>query len=201
MAGVTATTITYPLDTIRTRILYTSKTDKQYKNWRVTFNTMLNSPGGFRNFYQGLQPALIGMVPYAGLSFGTFETISELALRSDHPLIVDKDSTGQKTLNWYVYSTAGGAAGIISQLIVFPIDTARRRMQNAQLVKSQNSLKDKFSVFATLRDLWCRSPNRFWKVSLIYRGFSLNLWRAVPSAMISYTTHEHLRVLFNVPRH
>ena len=48
MAGVTALTITYPLDTIRTRILYTSRTDKQYKNWRSTFKTLLNSPGGVR---------------------------------------------------------------------------------------------------------------------------------------------------------
>ena len=63
----------------------------------------------------------------------------------------------------------GTTAALFAQLVVYPIDMARRRMQNAQLVKTQNNLKDRFSVFETLRDLWRRSPSKFNKLSLIYR--------------------------------
>ena len=79
MAGVTATALTYPLDTIRTRQLYTSKTNVEYRTWMSTFHTLRS--GGISNFYQGLVPALGGMVPYAGISFGTFETLKEMALK------------------------------------------------------------------------------------------------------------------------
>ena len=48
MAGVTATLITYPLDTIRTRILYTSKDNVEYRTWRSTFNTLITSKAGIR---------------------------------------------------------------------------------------------------------------------------------------------------------
>ena len=63
---------------------------------------------------------------------------------------------------------SGATAAVISQLFVFPIDTARRRMQNAQLITTQNNLKDKMSVYQTLRDLWKRSPNPYFP-NLIYR--------------------------------
>ena len=48
MAGVTATSITYPLDTIRTRMLYTSKTSDEYRTFRNTVSTLYRSPGGIR---------------------------------------------------------------------------------------------------------------------------------------------------------
>jgi len=203
MAGVTATLITYPLDTIRTRILYTSKDNVEYRTWRSTFNTLITSKGGIRSFYQGLTPALIGMVPYAGISFGTFETLKEMALKLNHPLMcytIEYNGKEMTKLNWYVHSGAGTTAAVFAQLIVYPIDMARRRMQNAQLVKTQNNLKDRFSVFETLRDLWRRSPSKFNRLELIYRGFSLNLLRAVPGTAISFTAHEQIRMALGVPR-
>jgi len=201
MAGVTAAALTYPLDTIRTRQLYTSKTNAEYRTWMTTFHTLRS--GGISNFYQGLVPALIGMVPYAGISFGTFETLKEMALKMDHPDVsytIAYEGGETRKLRWYVHSAAGSSAAIFGQLVVYPIDMARRRMQNAQLVHTQSLLKDRFSVTETLADLWRRSPSRFNRLELIYRGFSLNLLRAVPGTAISFTAHEQLRILFGVPR-
>ena len=48
MAGVTATLFTYPLDLVRTRILYTSQDQPEYKNFSTTVRTIYNQPGGFR---------------------------------------------------------------------------------------------------------------------------------------------------------
>ena len=47
MAGVTATVATYPLDMIRTRIIYTTIDQTEYSTWSRTFKTIYNQPGGF----------------------------------------------------------------------------------------------------------------------------------------------------------
>lgn len=198
LAGVTATLFTYPLDLVRTRILYTSQDQAEYKNFSTTVRTIYNQPGGFRNFYAGLRPALFGMIFYAGLSFGTFETLREKAQTHDHISFIPlKNERGD--IYYSVNFVMGATAAVISQLFVFPIDTARRRMQNAHLITTQNNLKDKMSVYQTLRDLWKRSPNPYFP-NLIYRGFTLNVLRAAPATAISYATHDHLRNLLGVPR-
>jgi solute carrier family 25 protein 16 len=199
MAGITATLFTYPLDLIRTRMLYTSKQQVEYSTWLKTFNTIKTQPGGYWNFYHGVRPALIGMPFYAGISFGTFESLKESAMEKDERFygFEIKDENGQ--LHTTVNFALGATSATVSQFIIFPVDTARRRMQNASLIASQNSLKDKMSIWLTLKDLWKRSPNPFFP-TLIYRGFCLNILRAVPATATSFTVHEYLRNLFNVPR-
>ena len=55
----------------------------------------------FRNFYAGLRPALVGMIFYAGLSFGTFETLREKAQARDHiSFIPIKNERGE--INYFV---------------------------------------------------------------------------------------------------
>lgn len=116
-----------------------------------------------------MSPALWGMIPYAGISFGTYESLREkvlsypeerfygLKLRRETP-------EGKIVSNWYMNSLCGIAAGLLSQFVCFPIDTAKRRMQNANLIESQAALKNKLSILDTWKDLWQRGGFR-----LIYR--------------------------------
>ena len=77
MAGATATSLTYPLDTAKARLSVSSK--KEYKNLRALFANEYKR-GGLRTFYRGLTPTLLGVVPYAGTSFFTYETLKLLYL-------------------------------------------------------------------------------------------------------------------------
>lgn len=198
MTGVTATMFTYPLDTIRTRMLFTTKNDQEYKTWLRTANS-IKSHSGWGGFYNGLRPALAGMVFYAGISFGTYETLKESVVNSkqtDFCGIKIKHNTSNGVITeWYVNSVCGMTAGLLSQFICFPIDTAKRRMQNANLIKSQAALKDRLSVIATWKDLWKRGGIR-----LVYKGFSLNVIRVIPATATSFTVNEKLHELFGVPR-
>jgi hypothetical protein len=45
MTGLTATLITYPLDTIRTRMLFTTKFDKEYCTWQKTCRSIYKIGG------------------------------------------------------------------------------------------------------------------------------------------------------------
>jgi len=72
LAGVTAQSLTYPLDLARARMAvthrntYGSITQVFAKIWRE------ETP---RTFYKGFLPTQLGVIPYAGVSFCTFETL------------------------------------------------------------------------------------------------------------------------------
>ena len=71
----------------------------------------------FRNFYAGLRPALVGMIFYAGLSFGTFETLREKAQARDHiSFIPIKNERGE--INYFVNLVMGKFAAFFNQKII-----------------------------------------------------------------------------------
>ena len=85
---MTATVVTYPFDLLRARMA-------------ATFNLRFDSYGGavkdivrkegVGSLWSGVGPTLVGIVPYAGISFGTFGTlknvlVGRLNLRDEHEI-------------------------------------------------------------------------------------------------------------------
>lgn len=75
LAGAVSTTATYPLDLARARMAVTNET--RYKNIRAVFKEIIRKEG-FLKLYKGYVPTLLGVVPYAGTSFFTYETLKRL---------------------------------------------------------------------------------------------------------------------------
>lgn len=80
-AGLTAVTLTYPLDTIRARLAFQITGNHKYTGIIHAATTMLKDEGGIRALYRGFVPTLCGMVPYAGLSFYCFEMIKYACMK------------------------------------------------------------------------------------------------------------------------
>lgn len=95
---------------------------------------------GIANFYRGFTPTLLGMVPYAGVSFLTHDTVGDWlrlpslapyttisqreSSSSDHPR---KSRRLQLTAAAELFS--GAIAGLVSQTSSYPLEVVRRRMQ------------------------------------------------------------------------
>lgn len=167
LAGVTSVFFTYPLEVIRVRLAFETKKDsrssfsricKQIYNEHPPIPTALTSSAtggatsatpqqvtrrsGLANFYRGFTPTMVGMLPYAGMSFLTHDTIGDW-LR--HPAIAHytvlpstalsprKSGTAQAPrrtqLNAPAELTAGAIAGLVSQTASYPLEVIRRRMQ------------------------------------------------------------------------
>ncbi|XP_070976222.1 mitochondrial coenzyme A transporter SLC25A42-like [Oncorhynchus clarkii lewisi] len=84
MAGTTAAMLTYPLDMVRARVAITPK--EMYSHIMHVFVRISREEGlktlyrGFTptTLYRGFTPTTLGVVPNAGLSFFTYETLKKM---------------------------------------------------------------------------------------------------------------------------
>jgi len=73
---------------------------------------------GLRSWFKGMRATLQGIVPYAGINFGVYETLKFYA---------PKDEKGELPVLWKL--ACGGIAGPVGQTVAYPWDTVRRRQQ------------------------------------------------------------------------
>ncbi|XP_074856326.1 solute carrier family 25 member 16 isoform X2 [Carettochelys insculpta] len=191
MAGITAVLCTYPLDMVRARLAFQIKGEHKYTGIIHEFKTIYTKEGGFLGFYRGLMPTLVGMAPYAGFSFFTFNTLMSIGL-DQAPNLFGKpslDNPDVLVLKTHVNLLCGGLAGAIAQTISYPLDVTRRRMQlGAALPDADKCL----TMVQTLKYVYQRHGIQ----RGLYRGLSLNYIRCVPSQAVAFTTYELLKQLF-----
>ena len=142
LAGVTSVLFTYPLEVVRVRLAFETKRDR--RSGLVDICRRISAEGefaGLANFYRGFFPTLLGMLPYAGVSFLTHDMMGDL-LRSPklakytilpYPATLAGDQgyeNNQKVrLKLWAQLLAGGFAGMCSQTASYPLEVIRRRLQ------------------------------------------------------------------------
>jgi hypothetical protein len=118
-AGTTATVATYPMDLIRARTTAHWGVEPKYSGFSAALRHILQAEGP-RALVSGLGPTVVGIIPYAGLSFATFGTLKSLFAAFAPP---DKPLPTPHTL------LAGALAGLVAQTATYPLHVVRRRMQ------------------------------------------------------------------------
>lgn len=73
LAGITSQSLTYPLDLARARMAVTDKYSG-YKTLREVFVKIWQCEGP-RTLYRGYWATILGVIPYAGTSFFTYDTL------------------------------------------------------------------------------------------------------------------------------
>lgn len=136
-AGATSVAITYPLDLTRARMAIQPK-EMKYKNIFQAIKTMIKTEG-WRSLYNGISPALLGEIPYAGLSWMTFETSKQLL----------GDRTG-KSLNPFQRFICGALAALIAQTATYPLDIVRRRLQTDGFFNANTQTYDTKKYYTTI---------------------------------------------------
>lgn len=180
MAGFTATALTYPLDLMRARFAVQIQR-RQYRGLWHAFRTVWQTEGG-RTLFHGLPPTLLGIVPYAGVSFFTFETLKETLRRARH----EDHLTAPERL------FCGACAGLAGQVSTYPLDVVRRRMQTDGFLGSEPGVvapRRYRGVLDTLRQVYRNEGLR----RGLYRGISMNFIKGPVAVGVSFTTFDLLK--------
>jgi solute carrier family 25 protein 16 len=188
-AGMTAVTLTYPLDTIRARLAFQITGEHKYKGILHTATLMFRNEGGVRALYRGFVPTLCGMAPYAGFSFYCFEMIKFLCMKYIPNWTCKKleRNTGGLVLTVPAKLLSGGLAGAVAQSFSYPFDVTRRRMQLAMM--HPDTAKFGMGMVSTLKLIYTENGI----VRGLYRGMSINYLRAIPMVAVSFSTYELLK--------
>ncbi|XP_060521259.1 solute carrier family 25 member 16-like [Cylas formicarius] len=185
-AGLTAVTLTYPLDTIRARLAFQISGEHVYTGIVHTATSIFKDEGGIRALYRGFTPTLMGMVPYAGLSFYCFEYLKYGCIKYLPGLTCrpSKQNTGGMVLTVPAKLLCGGFAGAVAQSFSYPLDVTRRRMQLAMMNPDTHHFAQ--GMVKTLKHIY----EEHGIVRGLYRGMSINYMRAVPMVAMSFSTYE-----------
>lgn len=142
---------------------------------------------GIANFYRGFSATIMGMLPYAGISFLTHDTAGDL-LR--HPMIAKyttmpapRNAPAGKPppLRSWAELLSGGVAGLVSQSASYPLEVIRRRMQVGGAVGDGHKLR----IGETSRLIFKEKGFRgFWV------GLSIGYVKIVPMAAVSFYVYE-----------
>ncbi|XP_066313900.1 uncharacterized protein [Miscanthus floridulus] len=177
LAGITAASLTYPLDVVRTR-LATQTTTRYYKGIFHAVSTICRDEG-VKGLYKGLGATLLGVAPSIAISFSVYES-----LRSHWQMERPHDSTAVVSL------FCGSLSGIASSTATFPLDLVKRRMQLQGAAGTASVQKS--TITRTIRDILQREGLRGF-----YRGIAPEYLKVVPSVGIAFMTYETLKSLLS----
>lgn len=173
LAGITSSTFTYPLDLARARLAVTQK--EEYNSLSQVFVKIWKQEGPV-TLFRGYTPTIIGVIPYAGTSFFTYETLKRLHTEYFN-------GTPPNPICRMIF---GAIAGLFGQSSSYPLDIVRRRMQTSKVTGTPYK-----TIMGTLIKI-----TREEGLIGLYKGLSLN-WVKGPIAVgISFTTFDLLLNFF-----
>jgi solute carrier family 25 protein 16 len=150
---------------------------------------------GLVNFYRGFSPTMLGMLPYAGMSFLTHDTVGDL-LR--HPSVAQYTTLPKKEghvagkpapLRSWAELTSGGIAGLVSQTASYPLEVIRRRMQVSGAVGDGHRLRIGETASLILKE---KGPKGF------FVGLTIGYAKVIPLAAISFYTYERMKLVLGI---
>lgn len=212
LAGVTSVFFTYPLEVIRVRLAFETKKDsrsslseicKRIYNEAPPPTKPITSPAvmaipaeavrnvtsraGLANFYRGFSATVLGMLPYAGISFLTHDTAGDV-LRNPYfapyttlPKPDNSPASKPPPLRSWAELLAGGIAGLTSQTSAYPLEVIRRRMQVGGAVGDGHRLNIAETARLIVKE---RGVKGFWV------GLTIGYVKVVPMVAVSFYVYE-----------
>lgn len=212
LAGLCSVFITYPLDLTRVRLAYV--TEHKRVKLRDIVKTIYHEPASegltshvlvpkwfahWCNFYRGYVPTVLGMIPYAGVSFFAHDLIHDIMksslmapyavkqLSSQEEL--ERKKLRQKTpLRTWAELVAGGLSGILSQTAAYPLEIIRRRLQVSTL--SPRKMYDhKFQSISSIARIIYQEKG--WRGFFV--GLSIGYIKVTPMVACSFFVYERMK--------
>lgn len=173
LTGVTANTITYPLDLVKT-ILSVQLNPRHYKKGIIGHLKIIYSKEGILGFYKGWGTTMVGIAPYIAIKMATFDVLKTR-------FCPDKSTKHFDMINL----ACGAAAGMISMSVTYPLDLVKRRIQLVGISKHARSYDSLLHCIVSM--MMYEGPRSFWK------GLNPCILKMIPATAILFATNERLK--------
>ncbi|KAJ8465285.1 hypothetical protein OPV22_027837 [Ensete ventricosum] len=192
-AGITATILCIPMDTIRTKMV--APGGEALGGVIGVFRHMVETEGLF-SLYKGLVPSLISMAPSGAVFYGMYDILKTAYLRSPegrNRLALMKQRQGEEVnaldqlelgpVRTLLY---GAIAGACAEAATYPFEVVRRHLQ-------MQVQANRLNAFATFKNIVDKGG-----APAVYAGMIPSLLQVLPSASISYFVYEFMKIVLKV---
>jgi len=182
LGGIAATVVTYPTDMVKTR-LTVSHADKSKAKYRGMFDAfrVIAKEEGMLAFYKGMSTSVIGVIPFAGGTFMSYEVLDRAWNKPK-----DKMTPLENFIN-------GCLAAAFAQTFSFPFDTIRKKLQAQSKTVSTEMRPD--VEFNGMFDAFVKTVKKNGILGL-WRGTSANLAKVAPYAGLMFMAFEACKRVF-----
>lgn len=182
-----------------------------------------------KGFYRGMTPALIQVIPYMGVMFGSYDSLKQLAswiktkaadasfqpepsTASSHNSETSYGSTSdppykKKTVGQILLGledmACGALSGVISKTAVYPLDMVRKRLQ-IQGSEQQRSIAGNVGTGSG-------APTTVWRCMVhivrqegylaLYKGLLPGILKAAPASAVTFLVFSQTGALIERTRH
>uniref|UniRef100_A0A0D6RAK9 Mitochondrial adenine nucleotide transporter BTL3 n=1 Tax=Araucaria cunninghamii TaxID=56994 RepID=A0A0D6RAK9_ARACU len=190
-AGITATILCLPMDTIRTRLVAPGG---EALGGVIGVCRHMVQTEGFFSLYKGLLPAIISMAPSGAVFYGVYDILKTTYLHTPEGkerLRVIQSEEGSNALDQLELGPLrtllyGAIAGACAEAATYPFEVVRRHLQMQVPATRMNAL-------AT-----CAKIVQQGGVGALYAGVIPSMLQVLPSAAISYFVYEFMKIVLRV---
>ncbi|KAK2980251.1 hypothetical protein RJ640_008919 [Escallonia rubra] len=191
-AGITATVLCIPMDTIRTKMV--APGGEALGGVIGAFRHMIRTEGFF-SLYKGLVPSIISMAPSGAVFYGVYDILKSTYLHSpegrkrlEHMKQQPEELNALEQLELGTIRTLvyGAIAGACAEAATYPFEVVRRQLQ-------MQVQATKMSAMATFVKIVEQGG-----VPALYAGLTPSLLQVLPSAAISYFVYEFMKIVLKV---
>ncbi|XP_032906193.1 calcium-binding mitochondrial carrier protein SCaMC-2-A-like [Amblyraja radiata] len=178
LAGVTAQTIVYPMEVLKTRLAlgYTG----QYKGINDCMRIIIKIEG-LTALYRGYFPNLLGIIPYAGIELTVYE--------SSKKAYCQKYGQSPNDPGMFIHLGCGTISSTCGLLGSYPLALLRTKMQAHAVVSDRTQASMVQHIITIMEEQGLRG---------FYRGFTPNCMKVVPAVSISFVVYEQMRNLLGL---
>ncbi|KAK4264917.1 hypothetical protein QN277_026033 [Acacia crassicarpa] len=191
-AGITATLLCLPMDTIRTVMV--APGGEALGGIIGAFRHMIKNEGFF-SLYKGLVPSIVSMAPSGAVFYGVYDILKSAYLHSPEGVkrvqhmkeqAQELNAMEQMELGPIRTLLYGAIAGCAAEAATYPFEVVRRQLQMQVRATRMNAL-------AT-----CVKIVENGGVPALYAGLIPSLLQVLPSAAISYFVYEFMKIVLKV---
>ncbi|KAI5644101.1 mitochondrial carrier protein domain-containing protein [Phthorimaea operculella] len=197
-AATIATIVSFPFDTVRTRLIAEQKTKKVYRGFVHAFSSMVKYEGPVALF-KGLVPTLGQIAPHAGVQFAVYKLFTDGIFNQieffQRPL--NLSSTVETTL--IANLLAGSIAGLAAKTFIYPFDLVKKRLQ----IQGFQEHRLGFG-----RQIYCNGIMHCVKLTIVeegflalYKGYGPSILKAVLVSALHFAAYDEIkRFLLRIPQ-